>query len=229
MRLDKFLSDNSPYSRSQIKKLIKDKRVTVAGEVCTSGAIKCVSDTSCICIDGERIQAKQPRYILLNKPKHYICSRVDESLPSVLRLLPVDFSDVNIVGRLDADTTGLLLLTDDGQWLHRVINPNHSHGKTYLVTVDQQISELQLHPMTEGIVLRGETTPTTPAKIHCINATQFLLTIYEGKYHQVKRMCAALGFHVVALHRTAIGGITLPEGLAEGEWCHLSDQQISLF
>lgn len=229
MRLDKFLADNSVFSRSQIKKLIKERRVTVSGEVCLNAAIKLSTPSESVCIDDEVISATAPRYLLLNKPPKYVCSRVDESLPSVLRLLPQEYADLKIVGRLDADTTGLLLLTDDGQWLHRVINPSRSHGKTYLVTTDKEISLAALQPMTEGILLRGETVVTKPAKVQCLGERQFSLTIFEGKYHQVKRMCAALGFHVEALHRVAVGDIVLSEDLACGEWRDLSADEVAMF
>lgn len=229
MRLDKFLADNSAFSRSQIKKLVKEKRVTYGGEVCTNAALKLPSEPLTVCIDDEVIAEKLTRYILLNKPPNYICSTVDETQPSVLRLFPSEFADLKIVGRLDADTTGVLLLTDDGQWLHRVINPSRSHGKTYLVTTDRQITQAQLQPMTEGMLLRGETSSTKPAKVEWLSDTQFLLTIYEGKYHQVKRMCAALGFYVSALHRTAVGEITLSSDLSAGEWRPLTEQEIAQF
>lgn len=229
MRLDKYLADNSSYSRSQVKKLIKNKRVTLAGALCTDSTQKVASNQTDICIDGIAITAQLPRYLLLNKPKGFICSTVDESSPSVLRLFPAEYADLKIVGRLDVDTTGLLLLTDDGQWLHRVSNPNRSHGKTYLVTTDRDITAEQLTPMTMGVALRGDEALTKPARVEYLSKTQFKLTIFEGRYHQVKRMCAALGFYVAELHRTAIGDIHLPSDVDGGTWRNLTANEVANF
>ncbi|MEC9306429.1 MAG: 16S rRNA pseudouridine(516) synthase, partial [Pseudomonadota bacterium] len=146
-------------------------------------------------------------------------------LPKVERLQPV--------GRLDVDTTGLLLLTDDGQWSHRVTSPRHRCAKVYIAELAEpmegEAAQQAIEQVAEGILLEGEETPTQPAMLRFITPQQAELTITEGRYHQVKRMFAALGNHVNALHRRSIGDVLLPDDLAPGEWRELTQEEIASF
>jgi 16S rRNA pseudouridine516 synthase len=172
-----------------------------------------------------------------------ICSNVDEVYPSVLHFIEVDRAfDLHIAGRLDADTTGLVLITDDGRWSHNVISPKKECQKTYRVWLRSEVDDEKLSQLVEdfdkGLQLQGEKSLTRPAKLERVEPdnlidpdsykTEVLLTITEGKYHQVKRMFAAVGNRVIGLHRERIGGITLG-GLAPGEWRELTMDEIALF
>jgi len=135
---------------------------------------------------------------------------------------------LHIAGRLDIDTTGLVLITDDGQWSHRITSPKHQHEKTYLIDLDTPITENQIRILTEGVQLKDEKKRSLPAKIEVITELQIKMTITEGKYHQVKRMMAAVGNHVVKLHRQQIGNIELDADLKPGEWRKLTEGEIDL-
>ncbi|MCK5887318.1 MAG: pseudouridine synthase, partial [Alcanivorax sp.] len=141
-------------------------------------------------------------------------------LPAELR------QDLHPAGRLDRDTTGLVLLTSDGQWSHRLTSPNHHCDKRYRVTCADPVSDADLQALRDGILLRGEDSPTLPARAERLTADQLLLTIREGRYHQVKRMLAARGNKVVALHREQIGEIALDAALAPGEFRSLSEEEV---
>jgi 16S rRNA pseudouridine516 synthase len=182
---------------------------------------------------------------MLHKVADSICSNVDEIYPSVLNFIDVDKAfDLHIAGRLDADTTGLVLITDDGRWSHNVISPKKECKKTYRVwlrdTISKDKSAELIEQFKQGLQLQGESTLTRPAALVLVmddtisvdesnNATnEVLLTITEGKYHQVKRMFAAVGNRVVGLHREQIGDIELAD-LAPGEWRELTTEEVALF
>ncbi len=160
-------------------------------------------------------QQHGPRYFMLNKPQGYVCSTDDPDHPTVLYFLdePVAWK-LHAAGRLDIDTTGLVLMTDDGQWSHRITSPRHHCEKTYLVTLESPVADDTAEQFAKGVQLHNEKDLTKPAVLEVITPTQVRLTISEGRYHQVKRMFAAVGNHVVELHRERIGGITLDADLA---------------
>lgn len=225
MRLDKFLSNNTPYSRSQIHKLIRMGDVSVNGN-CKLKPDQKIIDSDEIYLDNQLITARVPRYLMLNKPVGYVSATHDSEHPTVLDLLDEDHLDeLQIVGRLDKDTTGLLLLTDDGQWNHRITAPVSHCKKTYKVELVDAISDNAASIFQTGILLEGEKKPTAPAELEIISPKQVRLTISEGKYHQVKRMFAAIGNHVVALHREKIGSLSLDTNLQPGEYRALTDQE----
>ncbi len=242
MRLDKFICKSTELTRNEAKKMLKTGEVRVNGEVAKNAAMQ-VHENNTITIDGQVLTARGSRYFILYKVEDSICSNVDEVYPSVLNYIDVDKAfDLHIAGRLDADTTGLVLLTDDGRWSHNVISPKKQCQKTYRVWLRNEIDDDKLAELItrfeQGIQLQGEDSLTRPAILTRVEAedlideqsfrSEVLLTITEGKYHQVKRMFAAIGNRVIGLHREQIGGITL-DGLAPGEWRALTDDEIALF
>ena len=232
MRLDKFICKSTELTRNEAKKLLKSGEVRVNDEVAKNAAMQ-VHENNCITIDGQELTARTSRYFMLHKVVDSICSNVDEVYPSVLNFIDVDKAfDLHIAGRLDADTTGLVLITDDGRWSHNVISPKKDCKKTYRVWLRNAIAadkaDALIEQFTQGLQLQGESTLTRPAVLVLVTDNEVLLTITEGKYHQVKRMFAAVGNRVVGLHREQIGGIELG-GLAPGEWRSLTDEEIALF
>lgn len=227
MRLDKYLANVTDYSRSEAKKLLKNGSVTVAG-VCVSDPRFDVAETDEVCIDGQRLRAATARYFMLNKPLGYVSATKDREQLTVLELFDEDNLDqLHIAGRLDIDTTGLLLVTDDGQWSHRVMSPTSDCRKTYWVETDDPITPGAIEQIEKGIKLQGELRPTLPAELTLIDEHTARLTIAEGKYHQVKRMFAAVGNRVERLHRERIGGIVLDESLQAGEYRPLTAEEIA--
>lgn len=179
-------------------------------------------------LEGQSISIVGERYVMMNKPVDTICSTIDEQYPSVLSLMDIEKVDtLHIAGRLDADTTGLVLITSDGQWSHKITSPKKDCGKRYLVELADPIDNSLVSVFANGIELRNEEGLTKPALLDIITPTQVRLTISEGKYHQVKRMFAAVGNKVVNLHREAVGSIELDADLAPGEWRYLTDDEVS--
>jgi len=202
-------------------------RITSSNTTLRNSAYK-VSDDEAISLDGKLINVRKTRYIMLNKPKDYICSTVDEQLPGIINLIKVEKPEqLCIAGRLDADTTGLTLITDDGQWSHKITSPRKKCSKCYRVGLAEPLQPAAVERFKEGIQLKSENQPCLPAKLEIICENEALLTISEGKYHQVKRMFAAIGNHVSALHREQIGQIALDENLAAGEWRYLTDEEVN--
>ena len=236
MRLDKWVSQTSGMSRSQASAAIRKGRVSINGTVCKKAATT-LSDTDPVALDGEPLLARQPRYLMMNKQVGRVCSQADDGHLSVLHdvSLPEGCDSLHFAGRLDADVSGLLLLTDDGQWSHRVTSPARRCGKRYAVTLADAPGADWAEKLEAGILLRGEQKPTLPARmdkpwqIHSgehQGCWRFELVVYEGRYHLVKRLCAALGQPLVALHRISIGGLALDPSLAAGAWRALSASEI---
>lgn len=229
IRLDKFLCETLDVTRKQAGFILKAKRVTVEGEVIKNGAFKIAEDAD-VEFDGSPLRLTGPRYIMMNKPEGYVCSHEDDHHPTVFILLDeIGAEKLHIAGRLDNDTTGLLLFTDDGQWSHRVTAPKHKCPKTYRVELADPITSETADTFAEGVMLRGEKQATQPAKLTQLSEKEALLTIHEGKYHQVKRMFAAVGNKVVALHRESIGQLQLDAELSAGEYRELTSDEIQLF
>lgn len=229
MRIDAFISQNSDYSRKDIQRLIKQNRVTLNGDIVKKGQTAC-SDTDIVAVDQTPIVEIPPRYFMLHKPKGYVCANSDAEHPTVLDLIHEPQKQLlQIAGRLDLDTTGLVLLTDDGNWNHLVTSPKKSLEKCYRVTTADAISQDAVTLFKGGILLRSEDKPTLPAKLNLIDTHHANLYICEGKYHQVKRMFAATGNKVTELHRHQIGKIVLDPQLAEGEYRALTSTELSSF
>lgn len=226
MRLDKFLSQNSDSSRSLIQQAIKAGRVSVNDVIAKKGDQKLLGD-EIVTFDGNIVEPFKTRYLMLHKPLGYVCANSDSDYPVVVDLIRLPrWQELQIVGRLDIDTTGLVLLTDDGQWNHRITSPRHECDKVYRVTTVNPISADTAELFAAGVQLHGEKSPTRPAQLELISSHEARLKIHEGKYHQVKRMFAAAGNLVVALHRESIGSIQLDPTLAPGEYRALTADEI---
>jgi len=228
MRLDKFLSQQLGVSRAIALRELRNKRVTVDGEIIKTGSLK-LEPQQRVEFDGNVLeQITGPRYFMLNKPQGYVCSTDDPDHPTVLYFLeePVAYK-LHAAGRLDIDTTGLVLMTDDGQWSHRITSPKHHCEKTYLVTLEQPLAADTAEQFTAGVQLHNEDSLTKPAVLEQVEECVVRLTISEGRYHQVKRMFAAVGNRVVALHRERIGGIVMDDDLEPGEYRLLTDEEIA--
>lgn len=229
MRLDKFIGANTHYSRTQIHQLVRQGAVTVNGEVATKPNQQ-MSDADVVRMGNELVAMRLPRYLMLHKPVGYVCANTDGEYPTVLDLLAEPFKeDLQIAGRLDVDTTGLVLITDDGDWNHKITSPRHEHDKTYIVTTADPVPESAIALFATGLMLHGESKATLPARLDIIESHVACLKIREGKYHQVKRMFAAIGNRVVALHREAIGEITIDERLPSGCYRHLTPEEVNSF
>ena len=228
MRLDKFLAETTGLTRSQAAKVLRQSAVTVNGKIEKSGAVK-VSPDDEVCYDGERLTwVENGQYIMLHKPQGYICSHEDGDYPTIYQFFDYPLSArLHSAGRLDVDTTGLVLLTDDGQWSHRITSPKFHCEKTYLVTLADPVEANYVQACADGILLRGEKELTKPATLEILDDYNVNLTLSEGRYHQVKRMFASLGNKVVALHRWKIGDVVLDEHLAEGEYRPLTEEEIA--
>jgi len=225
MRLDKYICESTSLTRSQAKKAISQGRVKSNDKIVRSSAYK-TSEGEVIRYDGEVVSVRGLRYIMINKPQDFICSTVDEQLPSLFNLIDVEKREqLFIAGRLDADTTGLALITDDGQWSHKVTSPRNKCKKRYLVGLDAVITPEAIKQLEEGVQLNSEPKPCLPAEVEVISETEVRLTISEGKYHQVKRMFAAVGNLVIELHREQIGDIELDTTLELGEWRYLTAEE----
>ncbi|WKS98001.1 16S rRNA pseudouridine(516) synthase RsuA [Gallibacterium anatis] len=229
-RLDKFLSEYTGLSRSQATKALRQNLVKVNQQLVKDGALK-VSPEDVVEFDGETLEwVSGNQYFLLYKPEGYVCSHDDGEYPTVYQFFDYPLSSrLHTAGRLDVDTTGLVLLTDDGQWSHRITSPKYHCKKTYLVTLADPVEDFYLEQCAQGILLKGEKQPTKPAQIEIIDDYNLNLTIVEGKYHQVKRMFAALGNKVIALHRWRIGQIILDPQLEEGQYLALTDAEVQSF
>jgi 16S rRNA pseudouridine516 synthase len=222
MRLDKFICDCTGLTRTQAGKSIRQGLVSINGEPVKQAARQ-------VELDGEPLQLIGPRYIMLHKPAGYVCANDDPEHPIVFTLLDEPLVErLHTVGRLDLDTTGLLLLTDDGQWSHRLTSPKHHVAKTYRVWTADPIPTEAIAQFAAGVMLRGEKEPTKPAQLELVSANEALLTIHEGRYHQVKRMFAAIGNKVERLHRERIGELQLPSDLELGEYRALNQQEFEL-
>lgn len=228
MRLDKFIAQQLGVSRAIAGRVIRASRVSVDGEIVKDSAFKLLPDYD-VEFDGNTLtQQNGPRYFMLNKPIGYVCSTDDPDHPTVLYFLDVPVAHkLHAAGRLDIDTTGLVLMTDDGQWSHRITSPRHHCEKTYRVTLESPVSDDTAEQFTQGVQLHNEKDLTRPAVLEVITPTDVRLTISEGRYHQVKRMFAAVGNRVVGLHRERIGEIALDPELEPGEYRPLTEEEIA--
>jgi 16S rRNA pseudouridine516 synthase len=226
MRLDKYIASVSDYSRSQVKQAVKTKDVLVNGVKAITASMK-VIETDEVSVYGSLMRAPGPRYIMLHKPKGYVSANKDANSPTALDLIYEDnLEKLHIAGRLDIDSTGLLLLTDDGKWTHRVISPNKDCVKRYKVTLKSLIEDDYADRLAAGMRLTGESKPCKPATLEVIDDRTAWLSISEGKFHQIKRMFIQLNNLVTDLHRESIGDIMLDQNLAPGEYRFLSPQEI---
>jgi len=227
LRLDKYISNATDLSRTDVKKLIKSGLVSINDETAKSGSQK-VTDDQEIAIEGSTIQLMTTRYFMMNKPAGVVSATKDHTNPTALDLIYEHRNDqLQIAGRLDIDTTGLLLITDDGQWNHIVTSPRTDCKKIYAVELENAVSEDYHKKLEAGIALEGEKRRCLPATMQVIDDHHIQLSISEGKYHQVKRMITSLGNEVVSLHRLQIGGIALDPELEPGNYRPLTEEEIA--
>lgn len=229
MRLDKYISHATGLPREYVKRVIRNKKVTVNGVMVKSASAH-IAETDAVCLEGEPLALPGPRYLMLHKPAGYVCATEDGEHPIVLDLLEdTNPEGLSIAGRLDIDTTGLVLLSDDGQWLHRVTSPRHLFDKVYRAVLQEPVSADTIAAFAAGMPLRGDDKPTAPAQCIALPGNGAEVTLREGRYHQVKRMFAACGNHVLALHRVRIGAVQLDDTLAEGASRPLTQEEMESF
>jgi len=228
MRLDKFLSEMNLGTRSQVKSFIRQGMVTVNGKTVKAVEHKISETEDQVRFRDELLGYQKYFYYMMNKPAGVVCAARDNTAPTVLSLLGLKRrNDIFPVGRLDKDTTGLLLLTNDGELSHRLLSPRRHVDKVYRATTAHPLSGEDIQRLEQGVDI-GEDRLTLPAKVEILEDLVLLLTIQEGKYHQVKRMLEAVDNEVTALERVAFGGLTLDEGLAAGGYRELREEEVAL-
>jgi len=225
VRLDRLLANLGYGSRKEVQALARHGQVTIDGEHVRDAEQRIALTPDLrdrLRVNQQPVDPLPGMALMLNKPLGVTCSH-KESGPLVYDLLPTRWRArdpaISTIGRLDKDTSGLLLMTDDGGLLHRVISPKHHVAKRYLATLDRPLRGDEAEAFASGtLMLEGETKPLLPAELEVLSPTSARLTITEGRYHQVRRMFAAMGNHVTALHRESLGGLALPEDLEPGGW-----------
>ncbi len=240
LRIDKYLADYTDMTRSQAKKAIREGRVRVNGEIVKKGDDK-VSFSDSVLWDEKEIRGQRYQYIMLNKPAGVISSTTDKNETTVVEYIhrhrtPKGWKerpdetffltkDLFPMGRLDKDTEGLLVLTNDGELAHRLLSPKYHVKKKYFVRVNRDVNETDVEHMRIGLDI-GEKRETKPAVLEIVSPRECYLTITEGKFHQVKRMFAALGKTVIALKRVEMGSLKLDDSLEPGEWRFLTEEEV---
>ncbi|ENX22028.1 hypothetical protein F892_01268 [Acinetobacter vivianii] len=229
MLLEKILQSQGFGSRKYCQQLIKNGSVLIENQICDNPKQNINTDQLVFQVFGEEYQYREHVYIVLNKPQGYECSHQATHHKSVFSLFPeiLLHRGIQCVGRLDQDTTGLLLLTDNGQFLQALTHPRKHVPKVYHVTTADPITPEQIQGLQQGVELRNEKGIYAATDIQLFSEHQLSMTIHQGVYHQVKRMLAAVGNKVEALHRHQVGLLELPD-LPEGEWMYLSDEQKQL-
>lgn len=228
MQLERILHSQGFGSRKLCRILINQDEVTVNGEPCDDPSADFATDGLRFTVKGEAWEYREQAYLMLNKPAGYECSLKPAIRPGVHALLPSPLRErgVQTIGRLDEDTTGLLLFSDDGQFIHRMASPKWKVPKIYQVTLKHAADEALAATLRRGVQLHDEPEPIAALDCQIMEPHTLHLTLGEGKYHQVKRMVAAAGNRVEALKRIAIGGLVLPSDLPEGGWRWLSDDDL---
>jgi 16S rRNA pseudouridine516 synthase len=229
--LDRILQSQGVGTRKYCRALIADGEFAVDGNVLTDYMAQVETDGLVFTLFGEEWTYHAQVYIALNKPPNFECSRKPSHHPGVLTLLPeqLGWRDVQPVGRLDHDTTGLLLLSDDGAFIHAQSSPKRHVPKLYVATTHDPVTAGLVERLLAGVQLHDEPAPLAAQSCRALDEHRLEIVLEQGKYHQVKRMLAAAGNHCSALERVAIGGLTLASlGLKEGEWCYLNEEQLAL-
>lgn len=232
IRLDKFLSDCGLCSRSESKTLIKKGAVTVNGQKAPKGDMKIDVENDSVCFKGEVVSYSQFAYYMLNKPAGVVSATEDKNMETVIDLVPKPCpKDLFPVGRLDKDTEGLLIITNDGDMTHNLLSPKKHVDKTYFVrTTGGAVTQEDAEAFKHGVDI-GEKNITLPAELNIISSGEISeseLTIREGKFHQVKRMFKAVGKEVIYLKRLSMGALTLDESLEKGECRKLTEEEIAM-
>ena len=233
IRLDRLLTTLGYAARRDVQRMIRDGAVQLVGDEVLRGDAKIIMTpdlTDRMTVDGERLDPPSPLTLMINKPEGVVCSHTEAGM-RIYDLLPLRWQRrlpaLSSIGRLDKDSTGLILLTDDGQLLHRIISPKSQIAKRYAVTLDRDLRGDEAAQFATGtFMLESEKTPLLPAEFIPFGPRSGHITIHEGRYHQVRRMFAATGNHVTALCRDRIGGLTLPTDLPVGAFRVLTEADI---
>lgn len=225
-RLDKYLTDSGAGTRSQVKVIIKSGRVTLNGKVVKDASLKLDPAVDTVCMDGEVLGGKRRVVLMLHKPAGFVTATEDKNEPTVMELLPAEYKhlDLKPVGRLDKATEGLLLFTNDGDLLHRLISPKKEVPKVYYARHEGTATEADVAAFTAGLTLR-DGLQCLPAKLEALGAGESLITVCEGKYHQVRRMMASRNMTVHYLQRRQEGQLTLKD-LPLGQVRELTEAEI---
>ncbi|MGV8893164.1 MAG: pseudouridine synthase [Burkholderiaceae bacterium] len=231
LTLDRILQSQGFGTRKWCRSLIADGEVSIHGVAVTDYRAQIETDSLELTIFDEVWPHREHVYAALNKPANFECSRKPSHHPGVLSILPEQFTwrDVQPVGRLDHDTTGMLLMSDDGPFIHAQSSPKRHIPKVYVATTAEPVTEELVAQLLAGVQLIDERAPLAAVTCRQRDTHEIEIVLEQGKYHQVKRMLAAAGNHCTALHRAAIGSLTLEAlGLEEGEWCYLDAAQLAL-
>ena len=227
-RIDKVIASQGKYSRSDVKGLISKKRVMVDGQVIKSSSVKVDPAVNVITIDGRQLNVKKFVYLMLNKPEGYVSATEDRDHQTVLELVPEEFSGRGMfpAGSLDRDTTGLMIITDDGVLAHNILAPKKHVQKIYHVELDIPVTAEMARGFAEGVELNDGVCKE--AGLEITGEKTALVTLKEGRYHQIKRMFGCYGGKVVKLHRLAMGNLHLPEDLPVGECHELTEDELKM-
>lgn len=227
-RLDKLLAGTGKWSRREVKALVRQGLVRVDGRLAASAEDKCDPAAAVVTVAGETISLRRFTYVMLHKPAGLLTATEDRKQPTVLDLLPPELRRIGLapVGRLDKDTEGLLLLTNDGELAHRLLSPKYHVDKRYLARVDGELSAADAEAFARGMTL-GDGLECLPAGLEVLPDRVCIVTLREGKFHQVKRMLAARGAPVLYLKRLSMGPLTLDDSLAAGAYRLLRAEEIS--
>ena len=226
-RIDKVIGAQTGYFRKEVKDLIHKKRVKVNGKIVLKSDIKIDTDNDKIIIDEEEIKIKRHVYLMFNKPKGYISATEDKNNPTVLDLVPIEYKHRNLfpVGRLDKDTTGLMIITDDGLFAHNILSPSKHVRKVYNVKIDIPITIEMVNGFKNGIELNDGKCKSS--KLEITGTYTGKVTLTEGRYHQIKRMFGCFGAKVIELQRISIGNFDLPDYLKLGECIEFTTEELS--
>ena len=227
LRLDKFLADQGLASRKELREIVRSGRVRVNGSAVQNADQKVDPEVDQICFDGRSLSASSERTLMLYKPLGVVSATEDRNEKTVLDLLPPEYRRMGLspVGRLDKDTSGLMLLSNDGDFIHRVISPKSAVEKCYCATVEGEPNEEDVKAFREGLPLR-DGTKCLPAQLELLRDGRCLVRVTEGKYHQVRRMLASRGHPVKELKRLSIGDLILDEDLGPGGWKELGQEDL---
>jgi len=227
-RLDRFISVNTGINRKHVRLMLAKGRVRVDGELARD-IDQVVDEFSHICLDDKVLQANKASYIMLHKPVGVVSATIDDKHKTVIDLLDRDDKEsLHIVGRLDLNTSGLLLLTNDGRWSKRLMDPEHKVGKLYRVHLQNPLTPDYISGFAQGMYFEFEDITTLPAELEIIDSYTALVTLYEGRYHQIKRMFGRFRNPVIGLHRISVGNIVLDDGLKPGQSRALTIDEITL-
>lgn len=225
-RLDRYISETLGVKRGDVRLMLAQGRVVVDGAVARDIQQRIGPFSHVVC-DSQVLQAKCPVYIQMHKPKGVVSATKDNQYTTVIDLLHEDYGDdLHLMGRLDLNTTGLMLMTNDGHWSRRISQPASEMGKCYHVTLDGPVTDTVIKAFHEGMYFAYEGITTRPAMIELISPTQAVVTIHEGKYHQIKRMFGRFQLAVIELHRVSVGSLVLDETLNPGDYRLLTPDEL---